>query len=132
MKPSNFITKEDPRLREQDFGNFQDPSEMKNVFMERAKYGRFWFRFPNGESGADVFDRAGSFFDSLFRAMEQEVYTNCIVITHGLMMRLFLMRYLGWSVANFEATENPDNAEVWVMEKQCDGSYALARFVLWP
>jgi broad specificity phosphatase PhoE len=49
-------TNEDPRVREQDFGNFQDPS--MNTFKEnRIKFGAFYFRFPHGESGCDVHDR---------------------------------------------------------------------------
>jgi len=41
----------EPRLREQDFGNFQDPQAMDAIFEERARFGRFFFRFPNGEVG---------------------------------------------------------------------------------
>ena len=59
----------EPRLREQDFGNFQDPTQMDEVFKERQKFGRFYFRFPNGEAGTDVFDRVASFITYLFRSM---------------------------------------------------------------
>ncbi|XP_009800803.1 phosphoglycerate mutase-like protein AT74 isoform X3 [Nicotiana tabacum] len=49
--------REEPRLREQDFGNFQDKEQMKIEKAVRARYGRFFYRFPNGESAADVYDR---------------------------------------------------------------------------
>ena len=51
----------EPRLREQDFGNFQDPEGMATVFRERQKFGRFYYRFPNGEAGTDVYDRMSDF-----------------------------------------------------------------------
>ncbi|KAL7111733.1 hypothetical protein ACP275_05G108200 [Erythranthe tilingii] len=49
--------REEPRLREQDFGNFQDQEQMKIQKAARKLYGRFFYRFPNGESAADVYDR---------------------------------------------------------------------------
>ena len=39
----------EPRLREQDFGNFQDPADMPKVMGDRQEFGRFYFRFPDGE-----------------------------------------------------------------------------------
>jgi broad specificity phosphatase PhoE len=52
-----LFSREEPRLREQDFGNFQDPDKIQLAKQERPKFGRFFYRFPAGESGADVFDR---------------------------------------------------------------------------
>ena len=49
--------REEPQLREQDFGNFQDSATLVRKKTERESYGRFFYRFPNGESGADVYDR---------------------------------------------------------------------------
>ncbi len=40
---------EDPRLREQEWGNFQDPKVMEEVMQERRKIGAFYYRFPTGE-----------------------------------------------------------------------------------
>ena len=34
---------------------------------ERLRFSRFFYRFPNGESGADVFDRITIFEDHLIR-----------------------------------------------------------------
>ena len=38
-------------------GNFQDSATLVRKKTERESYGRFFYRFPNGESGADVYDR---------------------------------------------------------------------------
>lgn len=62
--------REDERLREQEMGNFQPCVEdggMDEQWEERNVYGRSYYRFPSGESGLDVFDRVGSFFDALLK-----------------------------------------------------------------
>lgn len=52
--------REEPRIREQDFGNFQELDQMLAVKDTRERFGRFFYRFPEGESVADVFDRVTS------------------------------------------------------------------------
>lgn len=37
----------------------QDTEGKKREKAERLRFGRFFYRFPNGESGADVYDRCG-------------------------------------------------------------------------
>ena len=51
--PRERITgiREEVQLREQDFGNFQDLKAKAAEKDERKRYGRFYYRFPNGESG---------------------------------------------------------------------------------
>lgn len=52
--------REEVRIREQDFGNFQVADRMKVIKETRERFGRFFYRFPEGESAADVFDRVSS------------------------------------------------------------------------
>ncbi|KAE9445083.1 hypothetical protein C3L33_23018, partial [Rhododendron williamsianum] len=52
--------REECRVREQDFGNFQEEQRMKVIKETREKFGRFFYRFPEGESAADVYDRVSS------------------------------------------------------------------------
>ncbi|KPA81107.1 putative mitochondrial glycerolphosphate mutase [Leptomonas pyrrhocoris] len=59
--------REDERLREQEMGNFQPMADMDRTWATRNKFGRLYYRFPFGESGADVGDRVSGFFDSLSR-----------------------------------------------------------------
>jgi hypothetical protein len=40
--------REDPRLREQEWGNYQDPAAMTRIFDERNTVGRFYYRFESG------------------------------------------------------------------------------------
>jgi broad specificity phosphatase PhoE len=122
------ITSE-PRLREQDFGNFQDPQQMQRILAERQEYGRFFYRFPNGEAGTDVFDRMSDFLSTLFASFDsgRMKAENCVLMTHGLLMRIFCMCYLRWTVSEFEQVWNPTNCEIWVLEKvAATGRYELA------
>lgn len=115
LKNPILYTREEPRLREQDFGNFQDPLLIKEAKLERPKFGRFFFRFPNGgESGADVFDRVSAFSGTFLRDMEQlgadhARDATAIFVTHGITSRLFIMKWFHWSVDDFEALHNPPN-----------------------
>jgi broad specificity phosphatase PhoE len=45
---------EDPRIREQDFGNYQEPDKIKQAKRDRYRFGAFYYRFPHGESASDV------------------------------------------------------------------------------
>ena len=47
------------RIREQEFGNFSK-RDLGTFRDQQLKVGRFWYRFPTGESGADVYDRIKS------------------------------------------------------------------------
>jgi len=127
----------DPRVREQEFGNFQE--DMKRHSADAAEVGRFYYRRPTGESGADVYDRAAAFWDSLlglglqpfeaFRPMRQVPPADeaLLVVTHGLTMRLLLMRYFNWSPQTFDAVYNPGNCDSWVLVKNEEHrSYEIA------
>lgn len=72
---------EEPRLREQDFGNFQPCSaEMERMWQERADYGHFFYRIPNGESAADAYDRVSGFNESLWRQFGEEDFASVCVL----------------------------------------------------
>lgn len=43
------------------FRALQDMEGKKREKAERMRFGRFFYRFPNGESGADVYDRITNF-----------------------------------------------------------------------
>lgn len=86
---------EEPRIREQDFGNFQPCSaEMERMWRERSDYGHFFYRIPDGESAADAYDRISGFNESLWRQFgEKDFPSVCVLVTHGLMTRVFLMKW---------------------------------------
>ncbi|CAG8032547.1 unnamed protein product [Penicillium olsonii] len=119
---------EEPRLREQDFGNFQPCStEMERMWMERADYGHFFYRIPNGESAADAYDRVSGFNESLWRLFGEDDFANvCVLVTHGLMARVFLMKWYHWSVEYFEDLRNINHCEFVVLTlNPNNGKYTL-------
>jgi broad specificity phosphatase PhoE len=118
---------EDPRLREVDFG-YGDPEAQKP---KRAHEGYFWYRMDGGESAADCFDRTSDFLDSMMRQLERkqkEVYEmpldddaiifpekvnrDVVIVTHGMIIRCFVMRFLHLTVEQFDATDTPGNCDV--------------------
>jgi broad specificity phosphatase PhoE len=103
-------TVQEPRLREQDWGNLQDAAEQARQEQERHAFGHFYYRLAHGESGADVDDRLAAFLTGLELRRPPAVDT-LLAITHGLAMRLLARRALGWSVSLFEALSNPDCCE---------------------
>ncbi|CAL5870268.1 uncharacterized protein PFLUO_LOCUS4503 [Penicillium psychrofluorescens] len=119
---------EEPRLREQDFGNFQPCStEMERMWLERADYGHFFYRIANGESAADAYDRVSGFNESLWRLFgEQDFASVCVLVTHGLMARVFMMKWYHWSVEYFEDLRNINHCEFVIMTHDPEsGKYAL-------
>ena len=120
--PRGVVTRiqEDVQLREQDFGNFQDAAGKEREKAERLRFGRFFYRFPNGESGADVYDRMTLFEDHLVRDINAGRFsagTSLVLVTHGLALRIFLMRWFHWTVADFLECYNPPNAAPVVLER---------------
>ena len=119
---------EEPRLREQDFGNFQPcSSAMERMWQERADYGHFFYRIPDGESAADAYDRVSGFNESLWRSFGEEDFPSvCVLVTHGLMSRVFLMKWFHWSVEYFEDLRNVNHTEFVIMKQSPDtGKYVL-------
>ncbi|CAJ1439361.1 unnamed protein product [Effrenium voratum] len=87
----------DPQIREQEFGNFQDPGLTQKVRAEEGRVGRFYYRRPNAESSADVFDRVTQFFD-----------------------KLMLMCLFQWSVETFGTVWNLGNCEHVCLKKNME------------
>jgi len=122
----NYTVREEPRIREQDWGNFQDPPQVAKYMEERRRFGAFYYRFPHGESGADVYDRVDSFWGSLMREVEfQHCLENFVIVSHGITLRLFLMRYFKWTVQQFHELWNFENCQMTIMELDEDGRYKL-------
>jgi hypothetical protein len=50
---------------------------------------------------------------------------NLVIVSHGVTMRVFLMRWFKWTTAQFELLNNPHNCEVRVMQLAKGGEYSL-------
>jgi broad specificity phosphatase PhoE len=119
--------REEPRIREQEWhGKLPVDGYNQKMEDERDTYGHFYYRFAGGESCADVYDRVSDFMDTLHRDFEKETYPrNCLIVTHGMTMRLFIMRWFHNTVEEFETWGNPDNCQMVVLHKNVRDKYTL-------
>jgi broad specificity phosphatase PhoE len=101
---------EDPRLREVEHGYgdvaMQDQEALKNI------HGAFYYRFSGGESPADCYDRICTFLESLKRQIQRKETSNVLVVSHGITIRCFVMRYLHLQTEDFGKLRNPWNGDV--------------------
>jgi broad specificity phosphatase PhoE len=105
-------------LREQEFGDWDGLSEAEMAvrapeqFARRTRmsdhHGRFYFRYPCGESRADVVQRLAIFMAKLHRS----AYRHHVIFLHGVTQRAFRMAWFNRSVEWFEDEPNPGNATV--------------------
>jgi broad specificity phosphatase PhoE len=105
-------------LREQEFGDWDSLSDEEIAthdperFARRKRmldaFGRFYFRYPNGESRADVVARLTLFLGKVHRSR----YVDHVIFLHGVTQRAFRMAWMNHPVAWFEEERNPDNASV--------------------
>lgn len=50
------------------------------MWQERADYGHFFYRIPNGESAADAYDRISGFNESLWRQFGEDNFASVCVL----------------------------------------------------
>jgi len=109
----------EPLVREQEFGNLQD-EEFKSFREEQQRVGRFFYRFPTGESGADVYGRVYQWWECWVRKVNLrpgvEHADAIIVVCHGLTMRCLLMQLYGWSPNTFATIWNANNCDAYVLK----------------
>lgn len=119
---------EDPRLREQEWGHLRTEMWLEGKIEEyRDNYGHFYYRFKDGESCADVYDRVSDFLNTLFRDFEKPHYPpNVIIVSHGMSIRLFMMRWFHCTVEEFESWGNPPNGGILQLQLcPTNGKYSL-------
>jgi broad specificity phosphatase PhoE len=117
---------EDPRIREQDFGNYQEPEKIKEAKRDRHNFGAFYYRFPYGESASDVYDRISTFLDSLWRSFDTNKNRHYVIVTHGISVRVLLTRYFRYTIDQFHLLSNPRNCEMVVLRHDGCGRLQLA------
>lgn len=123
--PNHFFY-EEPRLREQEWGHLREDNLTRKMEEYRDNYGHFYYRFDDGESCADVYNRMSTFLETLFRDFEKTNFPEtAAIVTHGMTLRVFLMRWFHMSVEDFELIANPGNAQFYVLKLNDKGKYDL-------
>jgi len=126
VDPAKVVSvREEPRISEQQFGNLQSVARMREAKLRRNEFGRFYYRFDDGESALDVYSRVSSFIATVYRDIDTlerrgvlTPETNIVIISHGLSARTFLMRWFQLSVQMFEQLSNQPNGTLLVMERR--------------
>ena len=99
---------DDPRLREVEHG-YEPVAPQEEL---RRTHGWFYYRFRGGESPADCYDRTSGFLESMMRQVERRQASRVLIVTHGLTIRCFVMRFLHLRVEDFDEMANPRNCDV--------------------
>ena len=108
VNPEEVCVREDPRIREVEHGYFNVPAQHRMI----ETYGHFYYRYQGGESAADCYDRVSGFLESFVRSIQKTHSKHALLITHGLALRVFVMRFLHLTVEQFDQIANPDNADI--------------------
>ncbi len=123
---SKINWREEPRLREQEWGHIRSTESNDLINEARDAYSTFYYRIPDGESGADVYDRVSDFLHTLHRDFQKPNYPrNTVIVSHGMTLRIFLMRWFHWTVEYFETIANLKNCEMVVLSTQEDNKYTI-------
>jgi 2,3-bisphosphoglycerate-dependent phosphoglycerate mutase len=122
-------------LREQEFGDWDGWSEEEIAARDPLRFakrermtdalGRFYFRYPNGESRADVAQRVGLFVGKLQRSR----FPCHLIFLHGVTQRAFRLAWLNHSVEWFEREPNPANASTLLIERDSDTGRWVERYL---
>jgi len=117
-------------LREQEFGDWDSLTEEEMAAADPVRYarrqmltdafGRFYFRYPAGESRADVTQRVTMFIGKLHRTR----YPSHLIFLHGVTQRAFRMAWMNKGVEWFEGAVNPPSASVLVIQRDATGHWA--------
>ena len=100
--------REDPRIREVEHGYFDVAAQKAMI----NTHGHFYYRYQGGESAADCYDRVSGFLESFVRSVLKSKSRQALIITHGLALRVFIMRFLHLTVEQFDQIANPNNADI--------------------
>lgn len=120
---SSLDWSEDVRLREHEKGFATQVTTPEEFLALREhsemKYGRYFYRWPGGESLADVFDRVYSFRDTLRRCFrDNPAVSNYVVVGHGIFHMIFLQRILKHSaVDEYGQTKKLPNCAICILEQ---------------
>lgn len=91
-----------PEIREQDYGNTPKQHSVKRK-RQHTRLGRFYYRYPTGESGADVYARVHAWIQAMMGAQrpgprqQTTCNTAAIIVTHRLPLMVMLMSLYRWS-----------------------------------
>ncbi|MCL2099686.1 MAG: histidine phosphatase family protein [Oscillospiraceae bacterium] len=121
--------REDVTLTELQFGLFDALPEEEwehNFPVEYAECKRYWdtagkfyLRFPNGESPFDVSLRVHQFMGTIKRDEKYPLF----IFTHGITIRCFLLRWFHYTPEWYAGEKNPNNCWIRLIDGNRDAGY---------
>eukprot|EP00935_MAST-01C_sp_MAST-1C-sp1_P002553 g2553.t1 len=103
-------------LIEQNYGNLAGVATITDAETEKQTFGRYFYRYPNGERVADVVKRTENLMKQLrTSAAEQRAGAqNVLIITHGVTFRAIMLNLLAdipgeTNVERYDYFSNPGN-----------------------
>src|SRR5262249_24382612 len=81
----------------------------------RQTHGWFYYRFKGGESPADCYDRTSNFLEGMMRQVLRKGADKVLIVTHGLTIACFVMRFLHLRIDQFDPVLNPQNGDIITM-----------------
>jgi broad specificity phosphatase PhoE len=99
-------------LIEQNYGNLAGVATISDAESEKKMFGRYFYRYPNGERVADVVKRTDNFMKQLRQDWEEK--ENVLLVTHGVTFRAILLNLCTdvpgeTNVEKFDYFRNPGN-----------------------
>ncbi len=120
-------------LAEQQYGLFdglsdeelaeQFPKEFGHYKLHESFEGRYWSRYPMGESRYDVSLRVHESFGTFRRDEEKHGIETIVIVAHGTTNRAFLQQWLHHPWEWFESEPNPANCSIRLIDNKEDKGY---------
>lgn len=119
----SFLEEESVYLSERQFGLVEDiadykkqkPDELKHYLKHKATAHDFFVRPPLGESPFDVSIRIDFFIQSILKKQNK---TNHIIVTHGALIKSFIMMWFNYTYEDYNNLKHPDNTSVIKISKK--------------
>ncbi len=106
-------------LRERNLGEFQGMKRSDIGYSEEAVSA--FLNPENGESLADLFERAGRVLETLMKLEEERV----LLMSHGGLIKAMVGVLMGKTVNEFHEVEDIRNTSVTILEKEDSGSFGI-------
>jgi broad specificity phosphatase PhoE len=95
------------------------PAEYAECKRQWDNSGKFYLRFPSGESPFDVALRVHQFMGTIYRDTADPLF----VFTHGVTLRCFLLRWFHYTPEWYENEKNPKNCWIRLIDNGQDAGY---------
>lgn len=120
------FTRTDPDMRELKWMGDDLKIDRGIQLDQRKKMESFHWANSGGESAKNVHDRMEHVVNRLHEDFKIRKFPEtAVLVSHGIAMRVFLMRFLGWPPETYETLDNPDNCKVFQLDLNSKKQYDL-------